>query len=134
MLGAPEDADLVEAVNEFRRRLDTLEGENSRLRAHLSASRYLSSESVRGTVEIAAAPPASSAPEPPHGTAPINLLQLLGCPDCRTHLGADGFVIEACTSVALDAGRPVSHVLTEYLELFHGRQHRTADRPSVPKR
>lgn len=133
LLGTSADSDLAAAVCELRRRLEALEAENSRLRAHLSTSRHLSSEAIHGTMSLVAPAQAPAAPEVPVGAPPIDVLGLLGCPECRTHLGADGFVVDACASVAHESGRRVSQVLREYLELFHGRQHRVGSRPAGPE-
>jgi hypothetical protein len=118
-LGASRDADLGTVAADVRRSRDALEAENARLRALLSAARYLSSEVVRGTLTAdVAVPDTQAGPEDSfHGRQ--SLKELLNCPACRAHLGADSMVVDACASVAHETARPVGQVLSEYLWLQH---------------
>jgi hypothetical protein len=112
ILGVSERADLAGALLSLRARIDSLEAENGQLRALLASARLLSSEAAR--VGMA---------DPSHSIFASNFQKLINCVACRTHLGANGFLIEACASVANETGRPISQVLTDYLSLFHDRQH-----------
>jgi hypothetical protein len=127
-LGVAHDVDLVTVAAGLRRNCDALEAENARLRALLSAARYLSSEVVRGSSTADAAVPGGGGGPEESFRGRESLKELLNCPACRAHLGADSTVVDACASVARETARPVGQVLSEYLWLHHRQQgHRPGD-------
>lgn len=112
ILGVSARADLAGTLLALRARIDGLEAENGQLRALLASARLMSSEAAR-----------LGALDPAHCACASTFDKLINCVACRTHLGTNGFLVDACASVANETGRPISQVLTDYLSLFHDRRH-----------